>query len=71
METIQIDILNPTAKKLLRNLADLNLIKINKTKSKSDFSALLQKLREKSTDEISLDEITNEVEQVRKLRYEK
>ena len=71
METIQIDILNPTAKKLLRNLADLNLIKIKKTKSKSDFSALLQKLREKSTDEISLDEITNEVEQVRKLRYEK
>ena len=71
METIQIDILNPTAKKLLKNLADLNLIKINKTKSKSDFSALLQKLRERSTDEISLDEITNEIEQVRKLRYEK
>lgn len=71
METIQIDILNPKAKKLLRNLADLNLIKINKTKNKSDFSALLQKLRAKSTEEISFDEITNEVEQVRKLRYEK
>jgi biotin synthase-related radical SAM superfamily protein len=71
METIQIDILNPKAKKLLRNLADLNLIKINKPKSKSDFSTLLQKLRAKSTDEISLDEITNEVELVRKLRYEK
>ena len=71
METIQIDILNPKAKKLLRNLADLNLIKINKAKNKSDFSALLQKLRANSTDEISLDEITNEVEQVRKLRYEK
>ena len=71
METIQIDILNPKAKKLLRNLADLNLIKINKTKNKSDFSALLQKLRAKSSDEISLDEITNEVEQVRSLRYEK
>lgn len=71
METIQIDILDPKAKKLLRNLADLNLIKISKTKNKSDFSALLQKLRAKSTDEISLDEITNEVEQVRKLRYEK
>ena len=71
METIQIDILNPKAKKLLRNLADLNLIKINKTKNKSDFSALLQRLRAKSSDEISLDEITNEVEQVRSLRYEK
>jgi hypothetical protein len=71
METIQIDILNPKAKKLLRNLADLNLIKINKTKNKSDFSALLQKLRAKSSDEISLDEITDEVEKVRSSRYEK
>lgn len=71
METIQIDILNPKAKKLLRNLADLNLIKINKTKNKSDFSALLQKLRAKSSDEISLGEITNEVEKVRSSRYEK
>ena len=71
METIQIDILNPKAKKLLKNLADLNLIKINKEKSKNDFSSLLEQLRAKSTDEISLDEITNEVEQVRKLRYEK
>jgi len=71
METIQIDILNPKAKKLLKNLADLNLIKINKEKSKTDFSSLLEQLRAKSTDEISLDEITNEVEQVRKLRYEK
>ena len=71
METIQIDILNPKAIKLLRNLADLNLIKINKAKNKSDFSDLLQKLRANSKDEISLDEITNEVEQVRSSRYEK
>lgn len=71
METIQIDILNPKAKKLLRNLADLNLIKINKTKNKSDFPALLKKLRAKSSDEISLDEITNEVEKVRSSRYGK
>ncbi|SHE88342.1 hypothetical protein SAMN05444278_107101 [Psychroflexus salarius] len=71
METIQIDILNPKAKKLLRNLADLNLIKINKTKNKSDFSDFLQKLRSKSSDEITLDEITDEVEKVRSSRYEK
>ena len=71
METIQIDILNPKAKKLLRNLADLNLIKINKPKTKSDFSALVQKLRTKSDDDISFEEITKEVEQVRKSRYEK
>jgi hypothetical protein len=70
METIRIDILNPKAKTLLKNLADLNLIKINKDR-KSDFSALLKKLRTKSKDEISLDEITEEVEEVRKSRYEK
>lgn len=70
METIRIDILNPKAKNLLKNLADLNLIKIKK-KKKSDFSELLKKLRTKSKDEISIDEITQEVEEVRKSRYEK
>ncbi|GGZ64969.1 hypothetical protein [Mesonia mobilis] len=71
METIRIDIINPKAKNLLKDLADLNLIKISKEKKKSDFSILLKKLRTKSKDEISLEEITNEVEQVRKSRYEK
>jgi len=71
METLQIDILNPKAKKLLKNLADLNLIKINNVSGQSDFSVLLQKLRENSSDPISLEEITHEVEQVRKSRYEK
>lgn len=70
METIQIDILNPKAKKLLKDLADLNLIKIKKVE-KSDFSALLTKLRSKSTEEISLEEINKEVESVRTSRYEK
>lgn len=60
METIQIDILNPKAKKLLRNLADLNLIKINKAPNKTDFSSLLKKLRTKSTEDFPLDEITIE-----------
>ena len=71
METIRIDIINPKAKNLLKDLADLNLIKISKEKKKPDFSILLKKLRTKSKDEISLEEITNEVEQVRKSRYDK
>tara|TARA_R110000868_G_C10704040_1_gene749371 strand:+ start:62 stop:277 length:216 start_codon:yes stop_codon:yes gene_type:complete len=71
METIRIDILNPKAKKLLKSLADLDLIKINKEKYKSEFSTLLKKLRAKTNDELSLEEITKEVEQVRKSRYEK
>jgi len=70
METIRIDILNPKAKNLLEDLADLNLIKIRKEK-KSDFSNFLKKLRSKSKEELSLDEITKEVENVRKSRYEK
>ena len=69
METIRIDILNPKAKKLLKDLADLNLIKIKKDK-KSDFSNLLKEMRSNSSEEISLDEITKEVENVRKSRYE-
>ena len=32
METIRIDIINPKAKNLLKDLADLNLIKISKEK---------------------------------------
>lgn len=56
METFQIDILNPKAKKLLKDLADLNLIK---------------KFRSKSPDGLSLEEIAKEVEDVRKSRYGK
>lgn len=71
METIRIDILNPKAKNILKDLADLNLIKINKEEKKSDFSALLKKMRAKSKNEISLEEITKEVEEVRNSRYAK
>ena len=65
METIRIDIINPKARKLIKDLADLNLIKINTEKYKSDFSNLLKKIRTKANEEISLDEITKEVEKVR------
>jgi len=72
METIRIEILNPKAKNLLKDLADLNLIKINNENTKYDFSALLKKLRSKSSsNQISLEEITKEVEEVRENRYEK
>ena len=70
MESIRVDILNPKAKKLLQNLADLNLIEIRKS-DQPDFTALLTKLRSKSTEGISLEEISEEVEKVRKSRYEK
>lgn len=71
METISIDILNPKAKSLLKNLAELNLIRINKKEVKSEFLDLLTKLRINSEDSLTLEEITAEVEEVRKARYEK
>jgi len=70
MESIRIDIINPKAKRLLKDLADLKLIRINKD-VKSEFSSLIKKLRNKSSKDLSLDEITKEVESVRKSRYEK
>jgi len=70
MESFQIDILNPKAKKLLKDLADLNLIKIRRS-NKSDFSTLLTRFRSKSAESLSLEDITKEVEDVRKSRNEK
>ena len=71
METVRIDILNPKAKSLLKDLADLDLIRIKKEKIKSEFKELLDKFRINSENTPSLDEITAEVESVRKARYEK
>ena len=71
METLRIDIINPKAKSLLKDLADLDLIRIKTNKIKSEFVELLDKLRINSEDSPSLDEITSEVEAVRKSRYEK
>ncbi|MFA9391960.1 MAG: hypothetical protein ACERKD_19280 [Prolixibacteraceae bacterium] len=70
METIKVEILNPKAKSLLKNLADLNLIRIN-SDTKSDFKELLDTLRQDAENSLSFDEITSEVEAVRKSRYEK
>jgi len=71
METIRIDILNPKAKSLLNDLAELNLIRIKNEKVKSEFKELLDNLRIYSDEVPSLDEISAEVEKVRKARYEK
>ena len=69
MESIRIDILNPKAKQLLKDLADLELIKINQ--EDSSLSDILEQIRSSSRQQITLDEITKEVEAVRKSRYER
>lgn len=70
MNTLSIEILNPKAKKLLQDLADLKLIAIREV-SNDAFANTLAKLRSKSDDAISLEEITAEVEAVRSKRYAK
>ena len=67
--TLQIDILNPKATKLLKDLADLNLISIRNEKD-NEFLKVVSKLRKKASDDNpSHDIITKEVELVRKKRY--
>jgi len=69
MDTIEVDILDPKARKLLKNLAELNLISIRKP-SNDKFLSLVHKIRAKAkSDPPSLDEITKEVEMVRAKRY--
>lgn len=71
MESIRVEIINPKAKRLLKNLADIGLIKITEEETKSGLSEILDKLRSKSENAPSLEEITKEVESVRKDRHEK
>ena len=71
MTTLQIDLLDPKAGKLLKNLADMNLISIRNT-SDDGFLKLVNKIRAKAKkSQPSLYEITKEVELVRAARYAK
>ena len=67
---MQIEILNPKATKLLKDLEDMDLISIKKPVKKS-LSSLLEKLRSKDDSAPTLEEITKEVEFVRSKRYGK
>ena len=70
METLRIEIVNKKAKKILQDLADLNLINIQDQDSFKSFQNLLTRLRNQK-DSPSLQEITKEVEVVREKRYVK
>ena len=67
--TYQVDIIDPKAKKLLQNLADMNLISIKQDK-RQDFLTLVESLRKKAkANPPTLKEITKEVEIVRAKIY--
>ena len=63
METIQVEILNPKVKKLLKDLVSLNLISIKK---EDHFLDTVSSLRASNVNSISLEEIASEVKKVRK-----
>jgi hypothetical protein len=70
METLRIDIVNPKAKRIIKELADLKLISIRDKDPIKSFESLLDRMRSKSK-KISLKEIIKEVELVRSKRYGK
>ncbi len=63
METIQVEILNPKVKKLLKDLVSLNLISIKK---EDHFLDTVSSLRASNANSICLEEIASEVKKVRK-----
>lgn len=72
MVTYQVDILNPKADKLLKDLADMDLIAIKQTGA-DIFLQIVERLRSKAElfQTPTMEEITQEVEAVRTERYER
>ena len=70
MNTIQVNILNPKANVILKDMVKKNWITIQKP-SKSTLQSVLNNLRSNAKTAPSLKEITKEVELVRAKRYAK
>ena len=70
MNTIQVNILNPKADIILKDMEKQNLISIKRTSDKN-LRSVLNNLRSNAKTAPSLKEITKEVELVRAKRYAK
>lgn len=68
MDTLLINMLDPKATKLLKNLEEMEMISIQNP-VESGFASVLKKLRSNSDSTPTLEEITAEVESERKKRY--
>ena len=70
MQTLNIDIINPKALKLINDLAELNLIRVNKTygsefeKIKAEISQELDNIEKGTVKFISEEELDNNMENV-------
>lgn len=72
MRAYRIELLEPKAKKLLDELVNLKLISVQEVATpKQEFAQLLTKIRGNKDKKPTLEEITKEVETVRKKRYAK
>ena len=71
MNTVQVDILNPKAGKLLQDLADMNLISITDIANDSFLKVVIQLRKKAQRNPPTLEDITKEVELVRAKRYAK
>ena len=70
MTILRIELINPEARTLLEDLAKLDLIRIQEVgETPQRFSALLAKLRTYEAEAPTLEEITQEVEEVRHQRF--
>lgn len=67
---IQIELLDPKARRLLEDLAALGIIRVKEDSSKDKFTALLDQFRSQESVPPTPEEIASEVEQVRKERYQ-
>ncbi|MCE6988036.1 hypothetical protein [Dyadobacter sp. CY323] len=65
---MRVNIINPKAARLLKDLADMKLIEIQDIPS-NGFRDVLKKLRSKASSAPTLEEITSEVELVGAKRY--
>lgn len=70
MSTIRIEILNPSALKLIEGMQDLNLIKVTE-EPESKLKTYLKKMRKDTASLPDIDEITHIVEEARAERYGK
>ena len=70
MESLKIEILNPKALQIIKEMQDLNLIKVTDVPV-SKLQSYLKKMRKNTKSVSSLDEIANIVAEVRAERYGK
>ncbi len=70
MEALKIEILNPKALQLIKDMQDLNLIRVSEDPA-SKLQTYLKEMRKNASSAPSLDEIATIVKEVRVKRYAK